>query len=270
MYGVDTATADQRAAFLDRVARRALRMNQARLRRLAEEIGEAGLDIDLSSEWGQIVITEVDYALRPARPRAARAERRHDHRADDRADGWEAGTQLLVTRRPIEAMPLNGSRLFADGLASWLIRRVDGRRRVGGVRPAGRLRARPRGARRDDGRDDRAAPPERLGAHRRRRVRRAALGRPDVAPRTADRRRGSTPSRRAATTATGTCWRSCSSSPSTTSAPAASARSCCTAPTAARRRRSSCACRRRRRSTCAGRATSPRCATPWPRSTAPP
>jgi hypothetical protein len=98
----------------------------ARLRRLAEEIAEAGLDIDLTTEWGQVVITEVDYALRP---------HVHERRVPSVGtiiapstppDGWEVGTQLLVTRRPIEAMPLNGSRLFADGLASWLIRHLDG------------------------------------------------------------------------------------------------------------------------------------------------
>ena len=29
-------------------------------------------------------------------------------------------------RRPIGAMPVSGSRLFADGLSSWLIRRATG------------------------------------------------------------------------------------------------------------------------------------------------
>jgi hypothetical protein len=41
-------------------------------------------------------------------------------------ESWEAGTQLIVTRRAVEAMPLTGARLFADGLSSWLIRRDDG------------------------------------------------------------------------------------------------------------------------------------------------
>ena len=40
-------------------------MTEPRLRRLAEELTEAGLPIDLESEWGGLVITEVDYALRP-------------------------------------------------------------------------------------------------------------------------------------------------------------------------------------------------------------
>ena len=101
-------------------------MIQARLRRLAEEIGEAGLDIDVASEWGGIVITEVDYALRPNvhERRIPSVGTIIEPTADP--DEWEVGTQLLVTRRPIEAMPLNGSRLFADGLASWLIRRLSG------------------------------------------------------------------------------------------------------------------------------------------------
>ena len=101
-------------------------MNAARLRRLAEEITEAGLDIDVATDWGAIVITEVDYALRP---------HVHEKRVPSVGtiieptappDAWEAGTQLRVTRRPIEAMPLTGSRLFADGLSSWLIRRLSG------------------------------------------------------------------------------------------------------------------------------------------------
>jgi hypothetical protein len=101
-------------------------VNEARLRRLAEELGEAGLEVDMATEWGRLLITELDYALRP---------HVHERRVPSVGtiiepttlpDGWEAGTQLLVTRRPIEAMPLNGSRLFADGLASWLIRRTDG------------------------------------------------------------------------------------------------------------------------------------------------
>ena len=54
---------------------------------------------------------------------------------------WESGTQLVVTRRPVEAMPLTGARLFADGLVELDHPARRRRRRVGGVRPAGRLRA---------------------------------------------------------------------------------------------------------------------------------
>ena len=100
--------------------------NPARLRRLAEELAEAGLAVDVTTDWGDAVITEVDYALRP-----------HVHERRVPSAGaiihpttapttWEAGTQLTVTRRPVEAMPLTGTRLFADGLASWLIRWAGG------------------------------------------------------------------------------------------------------------------------------------------------
>ena len=87
---------------------------------------EAGFDPDGDDEWGSLVITEVDYALRP---------HVHERRVPSVGaiiepttppDDWEAGSQLLITRRPVDAMPLNGTRLFADGLSSWLLRREDG------------------------------------------------------------------------------------------------------------------------------------------------
>lgn len=101
-------------------------MNVARLRRLAEELSESGFAVDLASEWGSMVLAEVDYALRP---------NVHERRVPSvgtiidpttAPEIWEAGTQLTVMRRPIGAMPVSGSRLFADGLSSWLIRRTSG------------------------------------------------------------------------------------------------------------------------------------------------
>lgn len=101
-------------------------MTSGRMRRLAEELAEAGLVIDVHSSWGEIVLTEVDYALRP-----------HVHERRVPSVGaiiepttspgtWTSGTQLIVMRRRVEAMPLNRTRLFADGLASWLIRTTSG------------------------------------------------------------------------------------------------------------------------------------------------
>jgi DNA integrity scanning protein DisA with diadenylate cyclase activity len=101
-------------------------MSPPRLRRLAEELAEAGLVLDPAAEWGEMVVTEVDYALRP---------RVHERRVPSVGtiiepttppDVWEHDTQLSVTRRPIQAMPSTGTRLYADGLSSWLIRRVAG------------------------------------------------------------------------------------------------------------------------------------------------
>ena len=37
----------------------------SRRRRLAEELAEAGLRIDATTDWGELLLTEVDYALRP-------------------------------------------------------------------------------------------------------------------------------------------------------------------------------------------------------------
>ena len=91
------------------------RLGARRLDRLDDRVGR------------RLVLTELDYALAPARPRAARAERRGDHRADDaRRSSGSSARSSTVTRRPVEAMPLTGARLFADGLSSWLIRRATG------------------------------------------------------------------------------------------------------------------------------------------------
>ena len=96
------------------------------MRRLAEELGEAGLALDPDTPLGELTIGEIDYALRP---------RVHERRVPSvgsiiepstAPDTWEGDTQLRVMRRPIEAMPSTGTRLFADGLSSWLIRRVEG------------------------------------------------------------------------------------------------------------------------------------------------
>jgi hypothetical protein len=39
---------------------------------------------------------------------------------------WESGTQLAITRQPLDEQPLTDARRFADGLSSWLLRRSDG------------------------------------------------------------------------------------------------------------------------------------------------
>ena len=101
-------------------------MNEARLRRLHEELAEIGFDIDASAECSDLVLVELDYALRP---------HVHERRVPSVGaiiepttppEEWERGTQLEIKRRAVEAMPLSGVRLFADGLSSWLIRRDNG------------------------------------------------------------------------------------------------------------------------------------------------
>jgi len=97
-----------------------------RLRRLRDELAEVGVDLDGESDWGSLVLAELDYALRP---------RIHERRVPSvgaiiepttAPPTWELATRLHVTLRPVDAMPLNGARLFADGVSSWLIRRSDG------------------------------------------------------------------------------------------------------------------------------------------------
>ena len=101
-------------------------MSEARLRRLRDELAEVGFELDPQAEVDAIVLAELDYALRP---------RIHERRVPSvgaivepstPVEQWEIGTQLAVTRRPVEAMPLTGARLFADGLSSWIVRRATG------------------------------------------------------------------------------------------------------------------------------------------------
>ena len=98
----------------------------ARIKRLREELLETGVVLDLRDEVVEILVTEIDYALRP---------HVHERRVpsvgaivEPTSDplGWEDGTQLRVSRRRIGEMPLAGARRFADGMSSWLIRRADG------------------------------------------------------------------------------------------------------------------------------------------------
>lgn len=101
-------------------------MTAPRILRLRDELAEVGVPIDHTDDWGSLVLTELDYALRP---------RLHERRVPSVGaiiqpttphESWERATRLVVTLRPVESMPLNGSRLFADGISSWLIRTADG------------------------------------------------------------------------------------------------------------------------------------------------
>jgi hypothetical protein len=101
-------------------------VTERRLARLREELAEVGFELDCADEADVLVLSELDYALRPTV---------HERRIPSvgaivepttPVQDWERGTQLVVTRRLVEAMPLTGARLFADGLSSWIIRRVAG------------------------------------------------------------------------------------------------------------------------------------------------
>jgi hypothetical protein len=115
----------------------------ARLRRLVEELEESGFAFDGSSasapdEWRQMVLVELDYALRPAvHERRVPSFGSIIEPTTDRA-AWEPATQLTITGRHLGEAPLSGGRRFADGLSSWLVRRSDGRDELAVFdRPAG-------------------------------------------------------------------------------------------------------------------------------------
>ena len=96
-----------------------------RLRRLAEELEESGLRPRGSDAFREILLEEIDHALRPAV---------HERRIpsggtileplSDPAT-WAERTQLDITHGPVD-QPLPDARRFADGLSSWLLRRGDG------------------------------------------------------------------------------------------------------------------------------------------------
>jgi hypothetical protein len=96
-----------------------------RLRRLAEELEESGLRVDGTDALQAIVLEEIDRALHPevherrVVPTGTIVEPSSDPAA------WAAGAQLDITRGPIN-QPLDAARRFADGLSSWLLRRVEG------------------------------------------------------------------------------------------------------------------------------------------------
>jgi hypothetical protein len=96
------------------------------LRRLAEELEEAGLDLDGSREWHEIALAEIDYALRPAV-----FERRVPSYGSIVAptsdvSSWGRATELEVSLRGVGEASTAAARRYADGQSSWLIRRPDG------------------------------------------------------------------------------------------------------------------------------------------------
>lgn len=97
--------------------------SSGRLRRLAEELAEEGLDLDRGDR--ELLIEEIDHALRPPV---------HERRVPSSGTilqpttdpvTWEADTGLTITRVAVGRQPLDAARRFADGLASWLVRQIE-------------------------------------------------------------------------------------------------------------------------------------------------
>lgn len=97
----------------------------ARRRRLAEELLESGLRLPADEAYYEMLIDEIDRALRP---------NVHERKVpsvgtilEPRSDPatWETGTQLDITRKPLVDAS-SSVRWYTDGLSSWLLRRSNG------------------------------------------------------------------------------------------------------------------------------------------------
>jgi hypothetical protein len=109
-----------------------------RLRRLAEELEESGLGPDHIADIRDILIEEIDQALRPPVHERRTASSGTILEPASEPDIWASETQLDFTRTPLGQQPLPDARRFADGLSSWLLRRKDGRNELIVLdRPAG-------------------------------------------------------------------------------------------------------------------------------------
>jgi hypothetical protein len=97
-----------------------------RRRRLAEELEESGLHLEGTEAFHEMLLEEIDHALRPHvhERRVASGGTILEPRSDPAT--WAPGTQLDITRKVVSRQPLPAVRRFADGLSSWLVRRTDG------------------------------------------------------------------------------------------------------------------------------------------------
>jgi hypothetical protein len=96
-----------------------------RRRRLLEELTESGFRLDASEALRELVVEEIDLALRPAV---------HERRVPSTGTIvqpttdptlWTSMTQLAMERRSLAGQPLPAARRFTDGLSSWLLRCLD-------------------------------------------------------------------------------------------------------------------------------------------------
>ncbi len=98
-----------------------------RLRRLGEDLEESGLRAEGSDGFREMLLEEIDHALRPAvhERRVASSGTVLEPRSNPAS--WASGTLLDISRAPLGEQPLPAARRFADGLSSWLVRHADHR-----------------------------------------------------------------------------------------------------------------------------------------------
>ena len=105
---------------------RVVERSNGRMRRLAEELAESGLEPPGDEALQAVLLEEIDIALRP--PVHERRVPSSGTILNPRSDPttWAPGTELEIMRKGIGEQPLPAARRFADGLSSWLVRRTDG------------------------------------------------------------------------------------------------------------------------------------------------
>jgi hypothetical protein len=101
-------------------------LGAGRRRRLAEELEESGLRLDGTEAFHQMLVEEIDHALRPPvhEGRVPSGGTILDPTSDPAT--WAPGTRLDITRTSVGEQPLTAVRRFADGISSWVVRRTDG------------------------------------------------------------------------------------------------------------------------------------------------
>lgn len=97
-----------------------------RLRRLVEELREEHLGVIERSSRPDVLVDEIDYALRPPRHERTAPSYGAFVLPTGRIDEWVGRTGLtIVTSRTTELLD-DEARRYADGLASWTLRTPDG------------------------------------------------------------------------------------------------------------------------------------------------
>ncbi len=100
--------------------------SERRLARLAEELAEAGLELDGSQAWHHTAAIELDYALRPMVHERLVPTYGALVMPTTPPERWAAGTRLDIDLWPVEPGQVGFTRHYADGRASWLVRGPDG------------------------------------------------------------------------------------------------------------------------------------------------
>lgn len=96
------------------------------MRRLSEELEEAGFELPDDDRRRAALLDEVRHAVHPPvhERRVASTGAIVDPQAGP--DRWAAVTDLHILEKPVGEQPLEWARRFADGLSSWVVRRSDG------------------------------------------------------------------------------------------------------------------------------------------------